>query len=483
MSNLKKQQIFQSMPKKRNSTPVGQKARDVLKQDLRNRLKTRIKMCAVGRAGGTSQDVQNVLQKFNDGDEEKFGMMQDIQEDIKGMKQKDAKKYLKHVLSGMNPDQTNSFVDLVKDKLPSQSKNIVDYVKQQKKIKETEVSTKPQVNPETVYTPTRLLSTEQKQLLKTQRNQVKEGKERKDREPDTTNSTNAGDVSPTTTLKITRKKKSFGKINIAIPKITELRDHPTVEQSTEEENVISKKEKEKEIKPKKKTFAPPHSKKGLQQIHDLFPETSQAQTAQAVQQLSYGQRIHNITTFHIKTMEKQREQYLFEAASLVEVVHVMQVTRLQLPKFLAVPDSEEFVAWEQIPPKFQIPLQSNPMNFDVFDAEHPWAYRKTYDEQEQKMKYLQFRNAYESCRRFVTKLDPVVAWLQILTRQKKVPLQWFSETLQQLGIMQEKTEQPRSNVDKTWKHTYRLLCDEFRDKTNQKCTVPIVPFVQIIFQC
>jgi hypothetical protein len=468
--------------------PQESKASQALKTDLRNRLKTRIKMCSVSRLGGTSQDVQNVLKKFNDGDEEKLELMKDIQEDVKGMKQKDAKKYLKQVISGMNTDQTDTFVNMVQDKLPSQSSNIVNYVKRQKKIQETETKSKPQVNPETVYTPTRLMTEEEKIRERARRRMVS------NHTPETPEVIS----SSSSTLPIKKKKKGFSKIQIDIPKITELRDHPTV--STESKtpsksNTISLDSKSEPLK-KKKTFTsnPIGAKSNIESINKIFPDVSTGPPKDEMKRLAYPLRLQNIQGFHIRHMEKQREQYLFEAGTLVEVVKVISVEKLPLPQLLPVPESEEFVAYDTIPPKFKHVLDQNDFDYEAFDATESWAYRKIRDNlnvsqlnmssptDDSHPRYVKFRNAHSDCVKFLPKLTVVVHWLSAL-RNKKVPLQWLCEVLNNLGIMRQKTENPRSSTDKTWKECFRVLCEEYRDKQNTKITVPIVPFLRITFQC
>jgi phage terminase small subunit len=96
-------------PKKKPSEEES-KSSELLRAELRKRLHTKCRMMKTARKGGTSQEVQSIMQKFNDGDEEKEEMMREIQEDVKGMKSKDAKKYLRQVMSGMNNDQTDTLV-------------------------------------------------------------------------------------------------------------------------------------------------------------------------------------------------------------------------------------------------------------------------------------------------------------------------------------------------------------------------------------
>lgn len=465
-------------PIEEKTEPTGDKARAALKQDLRNRLKTRIKMCSVSRSGGTSQDVQNVLKKFNDGDEEKLELMKDIQEDVKGMKQKDAKKYLKQVISGMNSDQTDTFVNMVQDKLPSQSNNIVNYVKRQKKINENEVKSKPQVNPETVYVPTRMMTEEQKAAERARR--------KLEKTPETLVVTT---VTPTPVSEVAaipkRKKKSFGKIQIDIPKITELRDHPTIDSETKtgNKNAITMEDKKSTLSKKKKTFTSTPTT-GIDSINNIFPEIG-TPAKDEMKRLSYPQRMHNIQSFTLDSIEQQRQHYLFEAAALVEVVRVVQVEGLPLTPLLPVPETEEFVEYKNIPEKYQKMLTKQSFDVDAFDVKDHWGYRKIQDNLQangDNIKYVKFRNAHAGCLKFLPKFEKVIQWLSTL-QNKKVPLQWLFEVLNNMGIVRQKTENPRSGTSKTWKETFRVLCEEYRDKNNQKITVPIVPFVKLTLQC
>ena len=112
-SNKKKKTVMISAPSPAN---------EALKTSLRKKLQTKRKMMSVSRRGGSSQEVQKVMNRFNDADEEKLELMKEINEDVKNMSTKDAKKYLKKVISTMDTQQTSNFVDMVKDKMPNQSK-------------------------------------------------------------------------------------------------------------------------------------------------------------------------------------------------------------------------------------------------------------------------------------------------------------------------------------------------------------------------
>jgi len=443
------------------STPeVGVKARAALKKDLKNRLRTKIKMHSVGRSGGTSQDVQNVLKKFNDADEEKLELMKDIQDDVKGMKQKDAKKYLKHVLSGMNNEQTDTFVNMVNDKMPSQSANIVNYVKRHKNLQQTEVKTKPQVNPETTYKPTRLMTEDEKKVAK---------------------AANSSFVTP-------KKKKSFQKIQISIPKIHELRDHPTV--STEKKTdpaIISQKDKPKKAFPNISNPSNP-SKPSVHDINKLFPELASPnsfpqQNQQDSKRLAFASRQKQIQAFNIRNIEKEREKYIFEAAAVTEVVKIVQVERLPLTAFLPIPETEEFVEFHTIPEKFQRLLQERPFHTDIFDVQHEYGYKKiSHITPLEQIKYIRVKNAHMDCLKYLPKVNVIVLWLSAL-KNKKIPLQWLHEQLYNFGILQQKTENPKSPQDKIWKEYYRLLCHEYMDLKNVKVSSPLTPFLRITYQC
>lgn len=245
-------------------------AADTLKASLRKRLRARINMKSAIRSGGGSHEAQSILEKFNDDDDEKASMLKDIQKDVKGMRQKDAKKYLKRVTQTMSNDDTNKFCSMMKDKLPGQqSHDLVNYVKRTKTTQKVQEDKKPHINPETVYVPSRLLSQEQKvERLK---------------QPQ-------------------KKKKGFSRVNIHVPKLAELRNHP-----------------------------------GLEEVKESTKEAN----------LTYVQRLKMIQAFDASKMKERMQEFMLEASDVVEVLKIEHVEFLSVPDVMEVPESKELVPTDE----------------------------------------------------------------------------------------------------------------------------------------
>ena len=269
------------------------RASQILTSEIRRRLHTRRKMMRTARLGGTPQQVQNVMNKFNnEGDDEKNQLLNEIKDDVKGMKGKAAKKYLKQVVSGMNTQQTDAFVDMVKDKMPSnQGGDIVNYVKRHRKVQEKKEANKPKLNPKTVYKP-KALMTEEEKKLKTEQRQL----ERKE-----------GETHP----KKKKKKKGFSKIHIKIPKLTEIRHHPSV--SSSNSNVGTS---------RATTQIPQYNNNNnkKQDIERLF------QTQEKLPILSYAERMKNESTFSVFQINQESKISVFESVKEDENIYVKRVT-------------------------------------------------------------------------------------------------------------------------------------------------------------
>lgn len=455
----------------------------MLKKNLHQRLRARLKMKATSRAGGTSQDVQNILEKFNDGDDQKADMMREIQNDVRGMRHKDAKKYLQKVMGTMSKDDTETFVDMVKDKVPSNhSSSIVNYVKRHRKIHETDDKKKLQVNPETVYVPTRLLTEEAKAAARTA---AAEGPPQK-------------------------KKKAFGRINIQVPKLAELRDHPgvpTVATAPAPDPAQTK------TKKKKKGFTPtlprvveasaasaapvpePTPIPGVprprttgnraQDIEKLFPDVSRhSREEQEAARLSYFQRIKNVAAFDPTKLGESMRQFMFEASDVVEILYIRDVEFLAVPDAMEVPETVQILSEEQLPAHLRTALPPGERRV-ALDETKQWIYKRASlsSEANDPLVLVKAKNAYPECAQFLQRFGSVKAWLTSI-RGQKVPWQWLCEVLNDLGILRQKPDPTRApdTVDKTWSEYFRLLCHEYRSE-HKKLSVPIVPFVKLTLGC
>lgn len=161
---------------------------------LRQRLRTKKKLFRTAREGGSRQEVQQILRNFNGDDEEKLRMMREVKDEVTGLRQKDAKRYLRRAVSGMSSTQSEGFMDMVQSKLPSQHrKQIQTYVKAHQKEQGAKESARPKVNPETVYVPQHMKASSM---------------------------SNPSTVPKTST--IPKKKKVFKALNVHVPKLSEV---------------------------------------------------------------------------------------------------------------------------------------------------------------------------------------------------------------------------------------------------------------------
>lgn len=460
-----------------------------LRENLRKRLRTRQKMFQTARQGGTRQEVQKIMQNFNDDDDEKADMMREIQEDVKGMKSKDAKKYLKQVIGGMNSDQTDSFMGMIKDKMPSShSREITNYVKRQRKVKDQEEALKPRVNPETVYVPARLMTEDQKETEKTKRRLVKQLEAQ----------ANEGDAETSSPPKKKRKKKSFNKVHIRVPNLNEMQnldvpvsqekvemDVPKPSQNTRESKKQQPEKEEKTSQHKrrkrKKGFGVAKSKKspGLEDIEELFsPHTTREKE---ISRLAFSSRMRHLLEFSPENATVEMKQHLLEASDKVEVVKMVEVKRLPLTEFLPVPNSDVKIRVQDVPEGHIGELLKKGISYNLGET-HGYRCVSEQDEKGQETKtFYKVENAYLQCSKFIPRFDKVLDWLE-KAQSHHMPLHWVYEKLNDLGIIRKKSEEPRSAKDKEWRDYFRLLCHERKD-ADGRVTVPIVPYVKITWSC
>lgn len=443
-----KTQILNDKREKKSPQPESQSeeptaAQLALRKHLKSKLRTRCKMLQTSRQGGSSQEMQQIMKNFNDGDEEKAELMREIQNDVRGMPQRKAKQYLRQVLNTMDTEHADNFVDIVKDKMSGhQSGQIVNYVKRHKKLKKQHDTNKPHVNPETVYTPVRLMTPEQKAEVKRLRKQ----------------SQSIDAIS----LKKKKKKKMFGKVNIHVPKITEMRNHATG--SDLGSNTVTPAPALQKRKKKKGFNGTRKSTPDLEDINRLFsPHTTQTKEMEA---LSYSARNNQIQNFNGDHTITEMKQFLLESANAVELVKVKELTWKFTKGTLPVPDIEEKI----------IPVKNN-WSPPKSKQDSEWVYS-----QNSEGKWVKQRNAHLDYLHFLKRLEAVRSWLKTLTNTM-VPWQWICQKLHTLGIIRKKIEQPQSSKDRIWTEKFHLLCMEYQDDRTGRTSVPLVPFVNITVSC
>lgn len=173
---------------------------DLIRESLKERLKLKKKIFQMGRLKGTSQEAQQMINKFNEDDEKKLETLKELRQETSKMSKKEAMKYLNNVRGMMNDEQTKEFSNMMKEKLPSHHAKQVNTIlqnKKPKKLDEKEDEKKTKVNQETVYIPTSELSEEQKQKLKNEQQAPK-------------------------------KKKTFGQVKVHMPNFQELQQQDSL---------------------------------------------------------------------------------------------------------------------------------------------------------------------------------------------------------------------------------------------------------------
>ena len=346
-----------------------------LRESLRARLRTKTRMMRMARRGGTRQEVQQVLNKFNDGDEEKAALMRDIQQDVKGMKRKQANNYLKQVVKTMNPEQSDQFLSTVKQSMPGQSADIVNFVKQKQKEKVKEVESKVKVDPATVYVPA--------QVRRTQSESAPAADEKK----------------------VKKKKKRFAPVAVRVPKINQIGNGRAPAPAPAPSTPVS----EKKVKLSSE----------LEKIHQLFRRKKH---------VPWAKRIANLHNFDPAEQTAMAKQILLEAGEASEIVKPKEVQWLQVPSMVLVKGTSQPVEWSHVPVDFRRQLEVRSF---AFGTDHPFVYQRAKEGKT----VVRTLNAGPSVREFVSNgLEPVRRWLRSLVG-RTVPWNYVVGALQDVGVV------------------------------------------------
>jgi hypothetical protein len=331
-------------------------------------------------------------------------------------------------------------------------------VKRHKKIKDDKEDTKPKVNPNTVYVPYSKLTDEEKSQRRLPTPQVDEKSI------------------------IKKKKKTFSKINIQIPKITELRDHP----STVEDDQTGKKKSSSDAPPpkplkQKKTLK--RSTDELADIHNMFKPPKTDDVPDELKRLSIKDRVKNITTFSSDSMNLGMKTFIFECADMVEIVRVVSIELLPITPILPIPGSKRPIPFSAIPLDVQEQLSTTSIVAST-DPTSSLVYEVLHSKDEKEVsKYFLFQNAYHESIEFLAQFSAIKEWLQSLTKTK-IPWKWFVHAVCDLGIvLQQRDGVAASSKDSTWVEYFRVLCLEYKQPNDTQVSVPIVPFLRITLSC
>ena len=158
------------------------------RKELLEKLRLKKNNLKTSRSTGASPQMQKAMKLMNENGTDDPETMQDLQNDMKGLKANKAKKLMKTMMKGMDEKEIENVSKLVKQKVPESSSGINNLLAQQKKLLSKTEETKQQQQHSKIYTPASQLT------------------------PDELEQRRIGN----------KKRKSFAPIQIHVPKITDL---------------------------------------------------------------------------------------------------------------------------------------------------------------------------------------------------------------------------------------------------------------------
>jgi hypothetical protein len=374
---------------------------------LLEKMNSRLNSLKSGRARGSSPQMQKVMKQMNPSElEDSKDMLVDFQKEMKGMKSTKAKKYLKNMMTGMDEQQIENLSTSVKQQVPGSSHELTSYMQQQKSQFLQKEQTKTTINPGKVYTPWSSLSLEEKVSNK-QNQQVK-------------------------------KRKSFGKINISVPRISELRNLNTGPEEQEHHTNGN-------VNPVTSTV-PTRS-----DIDSLFASCVKSEKVQ-VRYAGFKVRNEALATFKSPEYRVRLQTHILEYGHDVELTNIVQVCKLPTQKYLLVPDSETTV-------------EVAPLNVEL-KVNHQTTYKNYCFTIDRKGEITRTDNCADECYKYMHRFGKVLDWV-ISLKNQRIPFKWLCEQLQQLGIF-VKNQQKLVYFFYLYGKEYNLKKD--------KISVPEIPF-------
>jgi hypothetical protein len=261
------------------------------RDELKSKLNGRLNGLRMSRSSGASPQMNKAFSSMGGVNHTDADMMQDLQDDMKGLKPNKIKKYMKNMMSGMDQGQSEAVGKMVKQHAPGASKDIDNLVT----AHSNNLQSKTVVDTKTVYVP------------KSQRPTL---------------------ASTTTTKK---KKKTFRRITIAVPKIADLR---SLTLDNEPKNHLP-------AKPFVKSgFSTNPISSSQQDINDLFNKRVY---------VPYKTRMVTLSAFSHKTFRRELDSQVVFASPNIQFITFNSVTRLPLPTLMVKPGSETCTTLEKVP--------------------------------------------------------------------------------------------------------------------------------------
>jgi len=465
-------------------------AREKAREALRKKFKNRQRVMKAVRTSGLARAREMVEQIHGDGSAENADMVEDIAQDLGKMKGKDSKDYLKTMVDSMSDADLDGFVNMVKTKMPGDSKDILNYVDQRRKLKEEQSVDKPQVNEETKFKTVDTLTEEEKAKIQAER-----------KESD-----------------VRKKKKTFSKINTVVPKLSDLQGIEVPDQtkksseSNSKEHKISIDDSNKNKKKKKKGFKTHVSHiadpSALGQIPlgtgldgDLpfkdLPEPSQQEKKAIIhpvnslfdksedkrryQQLSLAARTKKLNKFRGPATLKEHDQIISGKKQIRMTVTVKSIQWHDLPDILRVPDSEGIVEEKQVPEDILAKLKADP---EAVVPSHDNNFCYQYDLVQKDVIYKSI-NAHNDSKLFFDAIAyrHVKPFLNSLPG-KQVVYDLFMDQMWQLGILKQKNdkEEDDDGSKDTWTEHFQILTTEYitdNQGAQKRVSAPVVPWFSI----
>jgi hypothetical protein len=392
-------------------------------EELRNKLKSKMGNMKHSRNSGLPTQAQSVMKGLDSEDPSQRDMIDDMTQEMKGMKPSQAKKYLKNLMGGMSSKQTSSLEDMVKEKMPNQSREVLNMVENQKKSQKLEQEREPELK--SVYVPSR------------ERN------------------TPTDTVSPVKDVLLPvsgNRKKKFGKISINIPKISDLRTAGVTPLS--KPLILDTATHREEI-----------TERSLEGLHKLFEELPELNLP-VLEYVQFSSRELAVQKFTTKNMVEKRLEETMMCGPEENFHTVVSVEDLPLPDVMKVPNSEKVVSEEFL-------LENKRL-------QHPISY--VYEKNDLGG-IVVVRNCIDECKLFLNRgnYTSIKSWVRSCVN-KRVPTIWLYSELNKLGIMRKESEavcvrNPKT-LETVWTDSFYVYGREYLIHEG-KISVPEIPFFKL----
>lgn len=384
------------------------------RRELLSKLKDKRASLKGFRSPGANPKMHQALRMTGKGVSANDEMLKDIQSETKGLKGKKAKKYMKNMISGMDNSQLDQFDADMKGKGSEMSEHVSNYVNQQKKINKEKEDVKPVVNTDTVYYPTK-------------KNSIPVNVE-KDK---------------------VRKRKTFSKLSISVPKITELSSIQSSDPSSKSLGLTT----ENNSTPQSSICV---EELGLKGIDEIFAPTVVNPCEELVQDLSYAPyeaRTLNLSKFKVDDLCVEYTEEMMMCGHDTKMIRISEVELLQQSPYLVIPKSGRVVT--------DVGSISG-----INSSSHVVKGNKCYI-LDRDNNIVESDNCINDCNEFIKEYSHVFEWVKSFTG-KNVPVQWMLKKLNYIGLILN----PECCSEKTM--AFSLLGKEYEINSGSS-SVPKVP--------